>query len=309
MKTRCPGCQTTFRVTPEQLKVRAGKVRCGKCQAVFNALDSLVEESDPSLVSPPVSMSSHIDAPTNADVADVAINEVDILLEAPAEAEPALPPTTETQEPVTPVGEPLSEAEAQELAKSSGLIVPRETTEIPGYSKWAEGVMSSPASHSPGRNTSWPFTMAALLLVLALAGQLVFHFRSEIAVTAPSLRPALEALSEALGTDMPLPRHADLVSIETSDLQADPSRSNLLVLQATLRNRAAYGQAYPLLELSLTDTQDNAIARRVFPPDEYLSAKNPADQPFPANADIAVRLWIETKDISAAGYRLYVFYP
>lgn len=309
MKTRCPGCQTTFRVTPEQLKVRAGKVRCGKCQAVFNALDGLIEESDPSLVSQPVSMSSHIDAPANADVADVAINEVDILLEAPAEPEPALPPATETQEPVTPVGEPLSEAEAQELAKSSGLIVPRETTEIPGYSKWAEGVMSSPASHSPGRNTSWPFTMAALLLVLALAGQLVFHFRSEIAVTAPSLRPALEALSEALGTDMPLPRHADLVSIETSDLQADPSRSNLLVLQATLRNRAAYGQAYPLLELSLTDTQDNAIARRVFPPDEYLSAKNPADQPFPANADIAVRLWIETKDISAAGYRLYVFYP
>jgi predicted Zn finger-like uncharacterized protein len=306
VKTRCPGCQTTFRVTPEQLKVRAGKVRCGKCQAVFNALDSLVEESDPSLVSQPPAMSPHVDAPA---IADIAINEVDILLEAPAEPEPALPPATETQEPVTPVGEPLSEAEAQELAKSSGLIVPRETTEIPGYSKWAEGVMSSPASHSPGRNTSWPFTMAALLLVLALAGQLVFHFRSEIAVAAPSLRPALEALSEALGSGIPLPRHAELVSIETSDLQADPSRSNLLVLQATLRNRAAYGQAYPLLELSLTDTQDNAIARRVFPPDEYLSSKNPADQPFPANADIAVRLWIETKDISAAGYRLYVFYP
>lgn len=309
MKTRCPGCETTFRVTPEQLKVRAGKVRCGKCQAVFNALDRLVEESDPSLVSQPLSISPHIDAPAIADVADVAINGVDILLEGPAEPKPAQPPPTETQEPVTPVGEPLSEAEAQELAKSSGLIVPRETTEIPGYSKWAEGVMSSPASHSPGRNTSWPFTMAALLLVLALAGQLVFHFRSEIAVTAPSLRPALEALSEALGSGIPLPRHVELVSIETSDLQADPSRSNLLVLQATLRNRAAYGQAYPLLELSLTDTQDNAIARRVFPPDEYLSAKNPADQPFPANADIAVRLWIETKDISAAGYRLYVFYP
>ena len=45
MKTRCPDCQTIFRVTPEQLKARAGKVRCGNCQAVFNALDSLLEET------------------------------------------------------------------------------------------------------------------------------------------------------------------------------------------------------------------------------------------------------------------------
>jgi len=46
MKTRCPGCQTTFRVTPEQLKARAGKVRVvEQCQSVFNALDSLAEAS------------------------------------------------------------------------------------------------------------------------------------------------------------------------------------------------------------------------------------------------------------------------
>ena len=45
MLTRCPGCATTFRVTPEQLKARQGKVRCGKCQAVFNALETLDEEA------------------------------------------------------------------------------------------------------------------------------------------------------------------------------------------------------------------------------------------------------------------------
>ena len=43
MLTRCPACATSFRVTPEQLKLRAGKVRCGKCQTVFNAIDSLLE--------------------------------------------------------------------------------------------------------------------------------------------------------------------------------------------------------------------------------------------------------------------------
>ena len=43
MLPRCPSCQTTFRVTTEQLKVRLGKVRCGSCQQVFNALEALVD--------------------------------------------------------------------------------------------------------------------------------------------------------------------------------------------------------------------------------------------------------------------------
>src|SRR5512142_180237 len=34
--TRCPGCMTVFRVTPAQLALRAGQVRCGHCRTVFD---------------------------------------------------------------------------------------------------------------------------------------------------------------------------------------------------------------------------------------------------------------------------------
>lgn len=34
---RCPACQTAFKVTPEQLAVAKGMVRCGHCQQVFDA--------------------------------------------------------------------------------------------------------------------------------------------------------------------------------------------------------------------------------------------------------------------------------
>ncbi len=40
MLTRCPHCRTAFRVTPEQLKMRQGRVRCGACHTVFDALDT-----------------------------------------------------------------------------------------------------------------------------------------------------------------------------------------------------------------------------------------------------------------------------
>ena len=180
---------------------------------------------------------------------------------------------------------------------ASGL--PRELTEVPGYSKWSVGVMAASIDHAPEKPARWPYVLVAGVFSLALLGQIAFRFRSELAITLPATRPALEALSQALNTDIPLPRHVELVSIEASDLQSDAARGNLLALNATVRNRAAYPQAYPALELALTDTQDTPIVRRVFRPEEYLPATLRADQPFPAHSDIAVRLWIEAKEVSA----------
>ena len=44
MQTSCPECRTTFRVSQEQLGLRRGLVRCGTCNAVFNAYDTLLPE-------------------------------------------------------------------------------------------------------------------------------------------------------------------------------------------------------------------------------------------------------------------------
>lgn len=306
MKTRCPACQTSFRVTPEQLKARAGKVRCGQCQSVFNALDGLLDESVVNASSNRQAALADAAAPggKEGDQATGVLHGADLAANA---VQSAIAPS-HAQQP----GEakaPLGETAALELAKASGLILPRESTEIPGYSKWAEGGVFGPESMPEDKAVRWPFVLASSVLVLTLFGQLLFHFRSEVAITSPSLRPMLEKISSVFGASVPLPRHVELVSIETSDLQTDPARGNLLVLNATLRNRANYEQDYPSLELSLTDTDDAAIARRVFRPDEYLPSENPPDQPFAAHSDVAVRLWIEASDISAAGYRLYVFYP
>lgn len=45
LQTQCPQCETHFRVTDEQLGVAGGKVRCGSCMNVFNALEHRVTES------------------------------------------------------------------------------------------------------------------------------------------------------------------------------------------------------------------------------------------------------------------------
>ncbi|HEU4621274.1 MAG TPA: DUF3426 domain-containing protein [Burkholderiaceae bacterium] len=41
LATRCPGCGTTFRIVSDQLKLRKGLVKCGKCLYVFNGVEHL----------------------------------------------------------------------------------------------------------------------------------------------------------------------------------------------------------------------------------------------------------------------------
>ena len=41
MYTRCSHCKAIFRVTMKELTAAQGKLRCGECAAVFNAMDSL----------------------------------------------------------------------------------------------------------------------------------------------------------------------------------------------------------------------------------------------------------------------------
>jgi predicted Zn finger-like uncharacterized protein len=43
LATRCPVCQTVFRVVQDQLKVSEGWVRCGRCAKVFNAFEGLFD--------------------------------------------------------------------------------------------------------------------------------------------------------------------------------------------------------------------------------------------------------------------------
>lgn len=53
LQTRCPKCDTRFRVTDEQLSIAKGKVRCGNCMEVFNAIDHQVASPAAATTPPP----------------------------------------------------------------------------------------------------------------------------------------------------------------------------------------------------------------------------------------------------------------
>ncbi len=84
MYTECPNCHTFFRITPEHLKAAGGKVRCGQCDHVFNALDTLTDELPQDL------------QPVGDDKTPERPPETDDAVAPPREADPAAAESDET---------------------------------------------------------------------------------------------------------------------------------------------------------------------------------------------------------------------
>ncbi|MBS0347718.1 MAG: zinc-ribbon and DUF3426 domain-containing protein [Proteobacteria bacterium] len=170
----------------------------------------------------------------------------------------------------------------------------------------AEEAAEEPAGPSALQQAAW--AAGATLLVLTLLAQGVLVFRSDIAAASPQMRLFMESVCAGMGCDLPLPRESASITIESSDIQPDANREAFFTLHATLRNRAEFAQAWPHLEITLTDARDKALVRRVLDPKQWLPADMPPDA-FPARKEVAARVRFEAPGVAAAGYRVYAFYP
>lgn len=144
-----------------------------------------------------------------------------------------------------------------------------------------------------------------LLLLLALAAQGVYYYRGEIVANVPEARPYLNKMCEQLRCSIALPQQPRSISIEASDLQAtDPANPGLIVLTATLRNQAQTVLGYPALDVVLTNAKEHTVARRIFLPVEYLDPGKDPRAGIPPNAEMTVKLNIDSGDLGAVGFRL-----
>ncbi len=90
--THCPQCETAFKVSPQQLELAKGWVRCGRCAHVFEA--ALHFETPPDIPTPPVPSANAPSLFRAAVAPAVAVTEVSIDL-------PLRPATTAADEAAT----------------------------------------------------------------------------------------------------------------------------------------------------------------------------------------------------------------
>lgn len=262
--TQCPQCGTRFKVTQAQRESHQGMVRCGHCQAVFNAAAHLHDdEPSPQLALP-----------------------IEPVAEAMSTANPALSFITQPH---------------QEISNEAGY---RDTQDF----SYLEDVYAPRPQVAPQRH-SLLWIIASLALLLLLLAQASYFYRVELASNLPALKPVMKRVCAQLNCAIPLPQQPDLLTIESSTLEAEPTQANIITLNALLRNRAPYAMAYPNLELTLTNFDDRPVARRTFLPEEYLAAGDKDNAGLPANRETSVKLHLNTTDLKPAGYRLYLLYP
>lgn len=140
------------------------------------------------------------------------------------------------------------------------------------------------AARAPARR-SGGWWLAALLLGLTLAVQIVIAQRAELARDA-QWRAWLQPLCERIDCRLPVWRDPARVSLVSRNISPHPSVDQALLVSATIRNDAPWPQAWPVLELALSDLDGQPIALRRFSADEYLGG--PPPQPTLAPGQTAV---------------------
>lgn len=267
MHTRCPECKTVFRVTPAQLKVREGMVRCGRCQHAFVADKHLVRKT--------------------AKTIPKGVPNVARKRSAGKKTSTAEPPNPKVSQDFT-VDPEFSRAESE--ARFHSAIPPLHRPLQPKT-----------------RTVYW--AVGSVLLLLLLAGQVLIFYGYEAARHMPELRSSVDILCDRLPCRrLPLidMRRMDLVETRVAP---HPRYDKALRVKATLVNRAEVVQPYPLLEVSLIDSQGQLVARRTYPPREYLSKPEIVQEGMPPQLAINVQLDITSPNVQASGYEVQLLPP
>ena len=340
LATRCTSCATVFRVVQDQLKVSEGWVRCGRCDAVFNAFEglfdlgreapadwedsgevagrhaALAEDAAAGPIAVPADAPSS-DEGTPSALEEVFADPVDAHLFGPRKRAESAP------KPAGQVGardrlefsdarfdsdlfaeNPSQPDGSEESAVSEAGALPLESTMRPDFLRRAD------------RRARWrtgparlAFASGSVVAALALLLQVGHHYRDTFAAQWPALRPALVALCAAARCTIEPARRIDDgsdrlgVMVENSALTRSPSLDGF-VLSVNLRNRGAVPLALPSIDLSLTDGNGRLVARRALAPRDFR-----APEVLQAGADAALQLNLGTGSAAVAGYTVEIFYP
>jgi predicted Zn finger-like uncharacterized protein len=322
--TCCPSCGTMFRVVPDQLRISEGWVRCGHCADVFDATAHMM---DP----PPAALAP--EGPDTQPVIDDAPPAVapPVPAKARGAASRPAPLATATSAADSPDSRSLEESPLDRpfvfRRSDMGDVDDLPSVSPPVAPPARAGEAWAPSSHldedaaihqvsfmrHARRRAFWRRPAVRTFLGLALVGlgallalQVAVQDRDRLAAAHPELRPALQQLCAAVGCTIGPPRQIEAIAIDSSAF--NKLRGDAYRLSVTLRNQAPTPVAVPSIELTLTDSQDQPVLRRVLTPAE-LGASSPvigAAAEWSANVTMAVA----ASGIGrVAGYRLLAFYP
>jgi predicted Zn finger-like uncharacterized protein len=337
--TSCPECNTQFVVTNEQLSAYNGKVRCGTCNHVFNAndyfvesnnLDSISEESTKSNITksttgksstsklkkkPPKKVESLIknvslDETSNENSVIDNENEQNIddsSIEANQNSFEENNAELDIVDDANASSELIVQTNESSAFQTNSVTTAQIKTDSPSPVKdlTLDERLNQLSKKKP---LNWLLVFLTLFLLLALLAQLAYFLRTEVVSRFSQTKHIYATVCKELGCKVELPKELEFLTIDDSDMQEHLERENVLQFSSTLINHANYPQAYPTVELTLTNTDDEPVLRKTLKPAQYLSDSSHIEDGITAKEEIRIKLNISVENIPVAGYRVALAY-
>lgn len=312
--TRCPKCQNDFLVSPEQLSLNDGLVRCGSCAKIFDGYANL-ENDLPTLTTRPsqstgVPLVAIVPAPAYPSVKAPVAPRVD----PPVHVEQYLAPEPPQPGPAVMRSRSSVEffAEQEPVQQASGVQGETRRREPPLMAMGRQPDFLT-TDEGPGLFVKILWSMAAALALLALLAQGVYIYRNEIVTRLPSMQPLLVGACARVGCDISLTRHLERISIDASSLQQSGGQIQdgqpiELMLRFTMRNRYDKNQPWPHLTLELKDASGTTVVRKIMAPYQYLPSSL-SDQAFAAGQEVNLSLPVTVTGLQINGFQLDKFFP
>jgi hypothetical protein len=168
----------------------------------------------------------------------------------------------------------------------------------------------APASAAPPRGivATVLWSLGSALLIVLLAGQFAYFYSSVLA-RDPALRPAMLEVCAWLGCEIGPVHDVRLIELAETTIAPHPRYLGALRIRASLVNRAPYAQPLPLMEVTLTDNQGKALARRQFKPADYLDPGQARMESMSPNVAVGALLDVTIPGETAVGYEIQLVTP
>ncbi len=142
-----------------------------------------------------------------------------------------------------------------------------------------------------------------LALLITLLGQGLYFYYDDLAQNQ-DLRPMIFKLCSYF--DCKVSPLADVSNIELAKTYVRPHKKyeNALQIRARLINRADFPQPFPLMEVTLTNSKGELVARRTFRPDQYMKKFRQAAGLMPTNVALRASLNVTNPDNQARNFEI-----
>ncbi len=297
--TQCPACATSFRITPEQIEMAAGAVRCGACLQIFQAGDHMLsrvqeDESEKRLIqADPMIIEGFWE---NWEIyVSSAFSSSTVPRSASSKTNLPSSFTYPSEDGERWVDERNENQAEDEDAQVRLINIRTDPDDLVGDYQ-----------ESPATNPTW--IAGVLLMVLLVAVQMLWSYRDKIA-QIPEYRPWFADFCQATGCAVEPYSDINLLSTTNLVIRSHDSVKKALVIDAILRNSAEFRQKFPVLHLQFRNVKNTVVASRRFRPEEYLAGELKGMQLIPGNTEVRFSLEIVDPGENALGYNIEILRP